>query len=50
MRIRSIEMRRFRSIESASLQACGGLNVLIGKNNAGKSNVLAAIELVHQRT
>jgi putative ATP-dependent endonuclease of the OLD family len=48
MRIRSIEIRRFRSIERASLQACGGLNVLIGKNNAGKSNVLAAIELVHR--
>ena len=48
MRIRSIAIRRYRSLESASLQACGDLNVLIGKNNAGKSNVLAAIELVHQ--
>lgn len=48
MRVQSIEIRRFRSIERASLQACGGLNVLIGKNNAGKSNVLAAIELVHR--
>jgi len=48
MKIRSIEVRRFRSIEKASLRACGGLNVLIGKNNAGKSNVLAAIELVHR--
>jgi putative ATP-dependent endonuclease of the OLD family len=48
MRIRSIDIRRFRSIEHASLRGCGGLNVLIGKNNAGKSNVLAAIELVHR--
>ena len=46
MPIRSIEVRRFRSIEKAGLTQCGGLNVLVGKNNAGKSNLLSAIELV----
>jgi len=29
-----------------SLRDCGQLNVLIGKNNAGKSNVLSTIDLV----
>jgi putative ATP-dependent endonuclease of the OLD family len=46
MRILSVRIKGFRSIESADLQRCGGMNVLIGKNNAGKSNVLSAIELV----
>lgn len=45
MRIRAIHVRRFRSVEAASLKECGGLNVLIGKNNAGKSNILSAIDL-----
>ena len=45
MRIQSLHIRRFRSVERASLEKCGGLNVLIGKNNAGKSNLLAAIEM-----
>jgi putative ATP-dependent endonuclease of OLD family len=46
MRIMSVYVRHFRSIESAELLQCGGLNVLIGKNNAGKSNLLSAIEHV----
>lgn len=47
-RIRNLEVRRFRSIERATLSNCGGLNVLIGKNNSGKSNLLATIDLVHR--
>jgi putative ATP-dependent endonuclease of OLD family len=46
MKIRSVEVRHFRSIEDAALPQCGGLNILIGKNNAGKSNMLGTIELV----
>lgn len=46
MSLRSIQVRRFRSIASAGLTECGGLNILIGKNNAGKSNLLSAIELM----
>jgi putative ATP-dependent endonuclease of the OLD family len=48
MKIRSIEVRRFRSIEKTVLTNCGGLNVLIGKNNSGKSNVLSTIDLMHR--
>jgi putative ATP-dependent endonuclease of the OLD family len=44
--IRSVQIRGFRSVASSGLEKCGNLNVLIGKNNAGKSNILAAIELV----
>ncbi len=46
MSVRSVQIRGFRSIASSGLEECGGLNVLIGKNNAGKSNVLSAIELM----
>jgi predicted ATPase len=51
MNIISLHIRHFRSIESAALTHCGGLNVLIGKNNAGKSNILSAIDvaLAHLR-
>ena len=38
--------KRVGSIEFAKLAQCGGLKILIGKNNAGKSNILSAIELV----
>jgi hypothetical protein len=45
MRIRAVHIRFFRSIANASLQECGPVNILIGKNNAGKSNLLTTIEL-----
>jgi putative ATP-dependent endonuclease of OLD family len=48
MNIRSLEVRRFRSIEKTVLTNCGGLNVLIGKNNAGKSNILSTIDLMYR--
>ena len=46
MSIRSVQVRHFRSVANAELANCGGLNILIGKNNAGKSNLLNAIELM----
>lgn len=46
MGIRSVQIQGFRSIASSGLDKCGPLNILIGKNNAGKSNILGAIELV----
>jgi energy-coupling factor transporter ATP-binding protein EcfA2 len=47
MKIKAIKIKGFRSIESAKIIDCGNLNVFIGKNNAGKSNILSAIELIH---
>jgi putative ATP-dependent endonuclease of the OLD family len=46
MAIRSVQVRGYRSIAASGPEKCGPLNILIGKNNAGKSNVLGAIELV----
>jgi energy-coupling factor transporter ATP-binding protein EcfA2 len=46
MKIRSIHARNYRSIQSSSLEDCGDLNILIGKNNAGKSTFLSTIELM----
>ncbi len=46
MKIQSIRIQRFRSISNTAILDCGPLNVFIGKNNAGKSNLLAAIEIM----
>jgi len=45
LKIKHIAIRRFRSLLKADLQECAGLNVLIGKNNSGKSSILSAIEI-----
>lgn len=43
MKLDSVIIKNFRSIETARIANCDGLNVLIGKNNSGKSNILSAI-------
>ena len=43
MKLESVSIQNFRSVENTSLFNCGGFNVLIGKNNSGKSTILAAI-------
>jgi energy-coupling factor transporter ATP-binding protein EcfA2 len=43
MLLRSIRTVGLRSIDAANLEPCGHFNVLIGKNNSGKSNILAAV-------
>ncbi len=45
MRIVRLDVRGLRSIASSSLEACGRFNVPIGQNNAGKSNLLAAVDV-----
>ena len=44
MKVDAIRISNFRSVSSGELESCGGFNVLIGKNNSGKSNILAAID------
>lgn len=44
MKLRHVQVEGFRSIEKTTLKECGGFNVLVGKNNAGKSNLLLAID------
>lgn len=47
MKLRTIEVNKFRSIESVSIEI-ENLSIFIGENNAGKSNILRAIELFYQ--
>jgi len=46
MKVKALKIIGYRSIENTEVVNCGNLNVFIGKNNAGKSNILAAIELI----
>ena len=43
MKVETVHIRNLRSVSSCELFSCGGFNVLIGKNNSGKSNVLFAV-------
>src|SRR5690242_17006774 len=44
MELKSVEVQQFRSAQDVSLNGLGPFNVLIGKNNAGKSTVLTGID------
>jgi predicted ATP-dependent endonuclease of OLD family len=44
MFLTAMEMANFRSVAAERISPCANFNVLIGKNNSGKSNILAAIE------
>ena len=43
MKVEAVQIKHFRSISSCELTMCSGFNVLVGKNNSGKSNILSAI-------
>jgi predicted ATP-dependent endonuclease of OLD family len=45
MSIRAVYVRNFKSLQSVDLRDCGQVNILIGKNNSGKSTVLNAIAI-----
>ena len=45
LRIKKIEIRNFRSIEHMEIDTDKGINVFTGKNDAGKSNILKALNL-----
>jgi putative ATP-dependent endonuclease of OLD family len=45
LHIKSLHVQNFRSLHNISLTNLGRLNVLIGKNNAGKSTLMRAIAL-----
>lgn len=48
MKLNSVTIRNFKSIESLSVDKFGNFNVFIGKNNSGKSNILSAINYCFQ--
>ena len=43
--IKRIEINYFRSAYSASLKNCKAINIFTGGNDAGKSNILKALNL-----
>lgn len=46
VRLIHVEFKDFRSIQNAALPNCGGFNVLIGKNNSGKANILSGLATI----
>jgi putative ATP-dependent endonuclease of the OLD family len=44
MKLELINVQNLCSIREIDIESCGGFNVVIGKNNAGKSNILIAID------
>lgn len=49
MYISSMEINNFRSFNQATIEFEDGLNVLIGHNNTGKTNLLNALSLIFDR-
>ncbi len=45
MHLKSIELRNFRGIRELSLELSSRINIIVGKNNAGKSSLIEAIAL-----
>lgn len=43
--IKSVTIRNFKSVKSVTLSSCRRINVLIGRPNVGKSNILEALAL-----
>lgn len=46
MHVSRVFISNFRSIDKLDLKFSQGKNVIVGKNNSGKSNVIKAIDLV----
>jgi AAA15 family ATPase/GTPase/uncharacterized protein YutE (UPF0331/DUF86 family) len=46
MFLRSLEIKNYRSLEHVELERLGKFNVLIGRNNSGKSSVFNALALL----
>lgn len=44
--IRKVELRNFRNYESFSLDGLGDLTILVGRNAAGKTNVVESLQLL----
>lgn len=43
--ITNIKIEKFRSCRSVEVSECGNFNILAGRNNSGKSNILRALSL-----
>lgn len=48
MLLRGLAIKNYRSLEDVELESVGQINVLIGRNNTGKSAVFGALQLLGQ--
>lgn len=46
MYVGELRVKGYRSLEDVSIRFQPGINVLVGKNNAGKTNIIRALDLV----
>jgi putative ATP-dependent endonuclease of OLD family len=46
MHLTQLTIKNFRSINYLSIPFSSGKNVIVGKNNAGKSNIVKALNIV----
>lgn len=51
MKVKALEIRNFRSFNEmpSVLKFSGGVNIIVGENNVGKSNILKSLELLKLR-
>lgn len=47
--LNSLEIRRFRAFRYLQIERLGHVNLIVGKNNVGKSNLLEALQLYARR-
>ena len=45
MLLKHININYFKGLDSIELKDCGNVNVIVGKNNSGKSSILQAIQM-----
>lgn len=45
MKLKNINIKHFKGLESVEINSCGNLNAFIGKNNSGKSSILHAVDM-----
>jgi AAA15 family ATPase/GTPase len=46
MKILNVKIKGFRSLSNVTMNNIGPINIFYGENNAGKSNILAALEIL----
>jgi AAA15 family ATPase/GTPase len=44
--IRSVKIRGYRAFKEFEMDRLGRVNLLVGKNNAGKSSILEALDIL----
>ena len=47
--LNSLEIRHFRGFQHLQIERLGRVNLIVGKNNVGKSNLLEALQMYARR-